>query len=123
MTTDPKCEVCGAFEVVGVAAVPGVPISVAYCHTCLHAGVAPLKIVITQTALNNGYENSANWWQELVDRTLKYLNYRRDLFDERVKSEVDEIERLSEQYRRREAELQDVPMEVYDAEAQSGHLG
>lgn len=112
MTSDPKCDVCGAVEVVEVAAMPGVPISVAYCHTCLHSGAQPLKIVITNTALVGGYEEAADWWQDIVDVTLDYLKYPRDLFHARVQAEIDDlVDTLV-------GPLPDVPPnEVYDREA------
>lgn len=79
---------CAAPEVLGVAAMPGIPISVAYCQSCLTANAHPLKLVIINTALYGGYDESAGWWQQLVDDTLEYLRYPRDLFDIRVQKAI-----------------------------------
>lgn len=45
---DNLCEVCGAEPMVGVAAVPGVPMSVAYGRNCLQHGATPLWIADVQ---------------------------------------------------------------------------
>lgn len=78
------CEVCHHESAVGVAAVPGVPISVAYGRECLNANAHPYTIVVANTAMVGGYEHAADWWQQMVDDTLAHLGYERDRFDNDV---------------------------------------
>ena len=39
---DMRCDLCGSPDFVGVAAVPGFPISLAWCKHCLARGAMPL---------------------------------------------------------------------------------
>jgi hypothetical protein len=55
------CDVCRERPSVGVAAVPGVPMSCAYCKECLQANAHPLYVVIGNTALVGGYDQAADW--------------------------------------------------------------
>jgi hypothetical protein len=101
-----KCDVCGRQGIAGVAAMPGVPISFAYCHTCLAAGAHPYEIVVANTAMCGGLEQTAEWWQELVQRTLDYFS--KDPAD--FAADVAEgIARMDEDMRRLEAEERDAP--------------
>lgn len=75
------CEVCGDEPAVSVASVPGVPISVAYGRKCLDANAHPYGIVVANTADVDGYDNSAEWWKQIVDDTLVHLGKTREQFD------------------------------------------
>lgn len=79
------CDVCGQRPVAGVYAMPGVPISFAYCQGCLDASAHPLWAVVANTALCGGYDETAGWWQQLVDDTLAHLGVDRDEFDRRCR--------------------------------------
>lgn len=68
------CEVCGDETAVGVAAVPGVPMSVPYGRACLNANAHPLGILIVNTACCGGLENTNEEWQWMVECTLRHLN-------------------------------------------------
>ena len=78
------CEVCEKNEAVGVASVPGVPYSAAYCRECLAADAHPLGIVVANTACIGGMEYAADWWKEIVEHTLEHLKVAREDFDKQV---------------------------------------
>jgi hypothetical protein len=85
------CDVCGENPEVGVAAVPGVPMSVAYCEECLRANAHPYGIMVINTSLVGGYDQAAEWWQEMVDDTLRHLDKTRQQFDLDVDHELREL--------------------------------
>lgn len=83
------CEVCLKNAPVGVCAVPGVPMSCAYCAECLAAGAHPWVIVVTNTALaGERLEDTVPWWQELAHATMKHLGKTREEFDVDVASSL-----------------------------------
>ncbi len=95
------CEVCEKNPEVGVACVPGVPYSAAYCHECLKANAHPYWVIVGNTcAVLDGYPNgdeeaaqtwrthTAEWWQEMVDDTLKHLGKTEDQFKADVKESL-----------------------------------
>jgi len=49
--TDNRCDICNGeskdSKFVGVAAVPGAPVSVAWCQNCLQVGAVPMFVVET----------------------------------------------------------------------------
>jgi hypothetical protein len=92
------CEVCNKNEAVGVAGVPGVPISVAYCRECLEANAHPWGIVIANTVCVGGLEHAADWWKEIVKDTCKHLGKSLDDFN----AEVEKSLRLLEGIERNE---------------------
>lgn len=77
-----KCDVCNNEPSVGVAAVPGVPISVAYGAKCLAADAHPYGIMVANTAMAGGdLGRTTGWWQEMVENTLRHLGKTREEFD------------------------------------------
>lgn len=74
------CETCGSSNPVGVASVPGVPYSAAYCQDCLDANAHPWKILVANTACLGGWHNAADWWKEMVQDTCKRLGKTLDEF-------------------------------------------
>lgn len=94
MATD-ECGCCHQQkEIVGVAAVPGIPMSIAWCRDCINADAIPYELCVTNTALIGGRENAAEWWLEgVVTPTLKYFNKTLEQFDADVKNDMDLIER------------------------------
>jgi hypothetical protein len=82
------CDVCGEREATGVGAMPGVPISFAYCKDCLRANAHPYAIVVANTAMLGGMAEAAPWWQQLVDDTLAHLRKSRERFDGDVAAEI-----------------------------------
>jgi len=92
-----SCDVCGERPQVGVAAVPGVPMSVAYCAECLRANAHPYGIVVINTAMAGGYDKAAEWWQQMVDDTIRHLRKTRAQFDLDVAHELREMDELIKQ--------------------------
>jgi hypothetical protein len=86
------CDVCGVNPQIGVAAIPGVPMSVAYCEECLRANAHPYGIMVINTAMiSGGLEEAAEWWREMVDDTLRHLGKTRAQFDLDVELERREM--------------------------------
>jgi len=85
------CDVCGENPEVGVAAVPGVPMSVSYCQECLRANAHPYGIIVVNTAMVGGYSEAAGWWQDMVDDTLRHLGKTRQQFTIDVEMELREM--------------------------------
>lgn len=70
-----KCEVCEQNNSVGVAAVPGAPVSVAWCKTCLEEGAyGPIWVAKSTILTIGGLENAEDWFKEsLVFIDGKYV--------------------------------------------------
>jgi hypothetical protein len=77
----PTCEVCNKNTSVGVASVPGVPYSAAYCRECLAANAHPYFIVVANTACCGGLENTCPEWQDMVRDTLAHLGKSAEQFE------------------------------------------
>lgn len=74
------CEVCGEEPVVGVAAVPGLPISVGYGRACINMNAHPYGLLVANTACLSGEDDMADWWLEMVHATLRHLGKTEDEF-------------------------------------------
>lgn len=85
------CEVCNKNEAIGVACVPGVPISSAYCNECLKANAHPINILIINTAMIGGLDLSIDEWREMVFDTLKYMGKSLEWFNQEVDKTKSEI--------------------------------
>lgn len=72
---------CNAEPMVGVAAVPGIPFSVAYGRACLAANAHPYGLIVGNTVCIGGYEHAAEFWRQMVDDTLTHLGIPRERFD------------------------------------------
>lgn len=90
MSLGVDCEACGKEPAVGVAAVPGVPVSVAYGAQCLASNVHPLWLLVTNTAINGGIECCADWWRQMVNDTVTALKVDPDEFNRMVDREIAE---------------------------------
>ena len=99
------CEVCGKERAVGVAAIPGVPLSVAYGSNCLAANAHPYPILVIHTALCGGYDHTIEEWRRMVDDTLVHLGKAREEFDADVEREMEETRRQDEALLRQDGEL------------------
>jgi len=78
------CDVCGKNEAVGVAAVPMVPISMAYCRACLDANAHPWEILVANTACIGGLDSANESWKEMVMDTCKHLGRTLEEFNTAV---------------------------------------
>lgn len=99
-----KCNVCSERDAIGVAAIPGIPMSVAWCRECIQSGAIPYWAAVANTAIINGMEYAAEWWHEVVDDTLRWLGKSREEFDADVAvSMEDDFRRMEEENRERSA--------------------
>jgi hypothetical protein len=92
-----KCDTCGKTGIVGVACMPGVPISFGYCRECLTANAHPYFAVVGNTASCGGYEHTADWWKDIVQCTLKHLHKSMEEFIADVKVDMDDFEKHMEE--------------------------
>lgn len=83
-----KCDTCRE-PAVGVASMPGVPASFAYCRQCLHANAHPYGMVVANTAMIGGVGQAAEWWLEIVHATLIRLGKDRMEFERDVTEEME----------------------------------
>lgn len=90
---DPEmtCDVCHEHKAIGVAAVPGIPCSVAYCKHCLDANSHPMHLLVVATALMGGLEYGAIWWQAMVQDSIKDQDVTLEWFNNQVKDEMLDI--------------------------------
>lgn len=59
------CEVCNENKPIGVACVPGIPLSVAYCERCLREGIHPLWAIRANVACCGGLEHMHDYCREI----------------------------------------------------------
>jgi hypothetical protein len=93
------CQVCDAEPAVGVAAVPGVPVSMAYGSNCLAANAHPYSILVINTAMCGGYDQTVEEWRKMVDDTLAHLGKAREQFDADVEREMEDQRKDEEDLR------------------------
>lgn len=93
MTMMGKCDVCDTNEPVGVACVPGVPMSVAYCQACLQANAHPWWALVNTTAMCGGLDKMVDEWRFMVEDTCKHLGKSMAEFNADV---VKSVEMLNE---------------------------
>lgn len=90
---DGKCECClQEKELVGVASLPAMPMSIAWCKDCLAADVIPFWAAVVNTASMNGLDGTNDWWKDLVERSLIYHNKTKEEFDEEVAKSIADLE-------------------------------
>lgn len=82
------CEVCNKNEALGVAAVPGVPMSVAYCKECLEANSHPMYVLVANTACVGGLEHANEAWKQMVMDSLKHQDKTLEWFNEQVQEGI-----------------------------------
>lgn len=91
------CQCCNDEPSVGVAAIPGIPVSISWGRKCLEAGVIPYHFLVINTALAGGVDHIAPWWGEVIHNTITYFNvpwmeFISDVETEIEKQEADERE-------------------------------
>ncbi len=94
MMTKLTCESCNKNKSVGVACVPGVPYSAAYCGECLDANSHPMHILVANTACCGGLEHCTGWWKDIVESSLKHQGKDMEWFTEKVKVSIRQLEGL-----------------------------
>lgn len=97
-----KCEVCGNEPAVVSCCVPGVPISMVYCVLCLDANAHPWSILVANTVCLGSYEQSVDWWKQMIDDTCARLGKTLDEFKADVEKGVAdmalELKKLDDNY-------------------------
>lgn len=88
------CEVCLQNEAIGVASVPGIPYSAAYCTECLKANAHPWRILVAEVSCLGGLEYATEWFKLMVEGTCKRLGKTIEEFTR----DVEEANRLFDQY-------------------------
>lgn len=91
---DGLCECCNKKKeiLVGVASIPFVPISIAWCSECLQSGAIPYWACVANTAACGGLEPTNEEWQGLVELSLKYHNKSLKDFNDDVNKAIKELE-------------------------------
>jgi hypothetical protein len=90
---DETCDVCQQEPVEAVLSMPFVPFSVAYGKGCRAANAHPYGVLVMNTAMVGGLDETNPEWQEMVEATLMHLDIGPDTF----RREVEEtITRLAE---------------------------
>jgi len=87
-----SCDVCNKNDEIGVACIPGIPCSAAYCQECLDANAHPWWAIVANTACCDGLENCADWWKKMVYDTCKHLDKTIEEFNKEVTKEMKKIE-------------------------------
>jgi hypothetical protein len=91
------CEVCHKRKSVGVASVPGVPMSVAYCRHCLLNDLQPMEVLIAHTACGGeSLATSISWWRLLVIHNLLEQGCTLQWFNSQVLEYSDFVNELME---------------------------
>lgn len=85
-----KCETCETTNAIGVASVPGIPYSAAYCASCLKANAHPWWLVVGNTADIGGLDDAADWWVEVVEDTCRHLGRSMSEFNSAVAMAINE---------------------------------
>jgi len=83
------CDACGKNKAVGVACVPMVPCSMAYCRECLQHNSHPMNVLIANTACIGGLDNANEAWRQMVIDSLKHQGKTLDWFNEQVAKELE----------------------------------
>ncbi len=91
------CEACNKNKAIGVAAVPGVPISVAYCKECLQANSHPMYVLVGNTACVGGLEYANEGWKQVVMDSLKHQSKTLEWFNEQVQEGIGKLNSLVEE--------------------------
>jgi hypothetical protein len=86
--TDPPCEVCNDRPSIGVAAIPGMPVSVAWCRECLTAGAIPWWALVANTSLIGGRQHAAPWWAAVIEATCRHLGRTVEELDREVAENI-----------------------------------
>lgn len=109
------CDVCQNEPAVGVACVPGMPVSVAYGSECLKVNAHPYGLLVANTALVGNYAQSAEWWREMVDATLTHLGKSREQFNADVAESSAVFEREMTAAAAEDAKSHDSPLAYHPA--------
>lgn len=82
------CQCCNRNVAIGVASIPGIPMSIAWCTECLEAGAIPMWAAVANTAMCGGLDQAAEWWVQVVNDTLAYFGVSLEDFNAMVTVEM-----------------------------------
>jgi len=86
------CEVCHKeVEEVVVCSMPFVPMTVGYCRKCFNANAHPISILVANTSLCGGLENTNEEWKRMVNCTLKHLGVSKEEFERLVAEDTEKF--------------------------------
>jgi hypothetical protein len=90
------CQCCRHEPAFGVASIPGVPISITWCVTCIQTGVMPIDVLATTCAINGGdYDEMAEWWLDgYLAPSLHHFDVSLDRFDVMVHEIIADFEAM-----------------------------
>lgn len=91
MSAVPLCEVCGLHPAIGVACVPGLPVSAAYCTRCVQANAHPWGYLVANTAIAGGLHHTAPYWREMVENTCTHLGKTMVQFNDDVTATINDL--------------------------------
>ena len=92
------CEVCGKNEAVGVACVPMVPMSCAYCSECLRVNAHPWGVLVANTICIGGLDQANEEWKQMVQDTCTHLGRTLEQFNLAVEQGIKEMDALCEEH-------------------------
>lgn len=75
---------------VGVASIPGMPISVAYGRNCLAANAHPWWALVGNAAMIGGLDQAADWFRAMVEATCRHLGKTLADFNREVAQQIAE---------------------------------
>lgn len=107
------CQCCENEPAVGVASIPGVPMSIAWGRKCLDAMVVPYWVAVANTAQIGGWQEAAEWWKQTVADTLAYFGKTMDEYLADVTADIAHMEEEEAKYREEE-EHETAPQEGDD---------
>ena len=85
-----KCEVCEGELHEGrtiVLSVPGIPFSARFCHPSRKSGAIPYWMLVANTSSIGGYEQSSDWWRDIIDVTLNHKGVSMEQFLKEIEDE------------------------------------
>lgn len=87
------CDVCGTRGSVGTYSIPGMPMSAAYCNSCINIGAHPWWALVAKVALSGGWDQMAIPYrlafERLVENTCKCLGRTMQDFNADLQKEVE----------------------------------
>lgn len=92
MTNNLVCECCNIHQAIGVASIPYLPVSVAFCIPCLKADNYPYWSIVANTACIGGRQQSSTVWQQMIQSTCQYQDVSMEQFDKDVQQAIAQME-------------------------------
>lgn len=91
-----ECDTCGEEPILGEFAMPGVPISFAYCQECVTSNAHPYFAIVSNTAACGGLSKTAFFWRQMVKATLHRVDVSPEQFEADVQHKISDLRRMWE---------------------------